>query len=61
VVFCQLALAPKSGPSGSRCFLGAEPANIVSDNGTEFTSRVILKWANENDAEWHYIDLGKPQ
>jgi len=29
--------------------------------GTEFTSRAILKWANENDVEWHYIDPGKPQ
>ena len=38
-----------------------KPAFIVSDNGTEFTSRAILKWANENDVEWHYIDPGKPQ
>ena len=37
------------------------PACIVSDNGTEFTSRVILKWATENDVDWHYIDPGKPQ
>jgi putative transposase len=37
------------------------PASIVSDNGTEFTSRAILKWANDNDVEWHYIDPGKPQ
>jgi hypothetical protein len=29
-----------------------KPAGIVSDNGTEFTSQAILKWANENDAEW---------
>ena len=34
---------------------------IVSDNGTEFTSRAILKWADENEAPWHYIDPGKPQ
>ena len=38
-----------------------KPACIVSDNGTEFTSRAILKWANENDVAWHYIDPGKPQ
>ena len=38
-----------------------KPACIVSDNGTEFTSRAILKWVNENDVEWHYIDPGKPQ
>ncbi|QFT71774.1 IS2 transposase TnpB [Ruegeria sp. THAF33] len=37
------------------------PASIVSDNGTEFTSRAILKWANDNDVEWHYIDPGRPQ
>ena len=38
-----------------------KPASIVSDNGTEFTSRAILKWANDNDVDWHYIDPGKPQ
>jgi putative transposase len=37
------------------------PACIVSDNGTEFTSRAILKWANDNGIVWHYIDPGKPQ
>ena len=31
------------------------------DNGTEFTSKAILKWANVNKVEWHYIDPGKPQ
>ncbi len=35
--------------------------SIVSDNGTEFTSRVILKWAGDNNVDWHYIDPGKPQ
>jgi putative transposase len=29
--------------------------------GTEFTSRAILRWANDNSVEWHYIDPGKPQ
>ena len=38
-----------------------KPACIVSDNGTGFTSKAILKWANENSVEWHYIDPGKPQ
>ena len=38
-----------------------QPGCIVSDNGTEFTSKAILKWANENGVEWHYIDPGKPQ
>jgi putative transposase len=37
------------------------PAMIVSDNGTELTSNAMLKWAEENDVEWHYIQPGKPQ
>jgi putative transposase len=40
--------------------LYGKPACIVSDNGTEFTSRAILKWASENRVEWHYIAPGKP-
>ena len=38
-----------------------KPACTVSDNGTEFTSRAILKLAGDNDVDWHYIDPGKPQ
>ncbi len=34
---------------------------IVSDNGTEFASRAILKWASANRVKWHHIDPGKPQ
>ncbi|MBS1087220.1 transposase [Gluconobacter sphaericus] len=34
---------------------------IVSDNGTEFTSHAILKWADEMKVEWHYIAPGTPQ
>ncbi|WP_143217039.1 integrase core domain-containing protein, partial [Acetobacter indonesiensis] len=34
---------------------------IVSDNGTEFTSHAILKWADEMKIEWHYIAPGRPQ
>jgi putative transposase len=30
-----------------------KPASITSDNGTEFTSKAILKWANENGVEWY--------
>ena len=41
--------------------LYGKPASIVSDNGTEFTSRAILQWAGKNKVEWHYIDPGKPQ
>ena len=36
------------------------PAMIVSDNGTELTSRAILEWANRTRVEWHYIAPGKP-
>jgi len=38
-----------------------KPKSVVSDSGTEFTSRAILKWANDNEVDWHYIDTGKPQ
>ena len=41
--------------------LYGKPVSIVSDNGTEFTSKAILKWAKDNDVEGHYIDPGKPQ
>jgi putative transposase len=33
----------------------------VSDNGTELTSRAILRWSQEMQVEWHYIAPGKPQ
>jgi putative transposase len=36
------------------------PLMIVSDNGTELTSRVILAWQAERGVEWHYIAPGKP-
>ena len=38
-----------------------KPALIVSDNGTEMTSRAMLEWANRTGVGWHYIDPGKPQ
>ena len=37
------------------------PKTIVSDNGTEFTSMVILKWVQETGVDWHYIAPVKPQ
>ncbi len=37
------------------------PKVIVSDNGTELTSRVVLQWAQRHNIEWHYITPGKPQ
>jgi putative transposase len=38
----------------------SRPATIVSDNGTEFTSMAILRWAQEVSIAWHYIAPGKP-
>jgi putative transposase len=37
-----------------------KPHCIVSDNGTELTSRAVLQWAQDNGIEWHYITPGKP-
>ena len=45
-----------------RCIrLHGKPETIVSDNGTELTSRAILKWQNKTGIAWHYIAPGKPQ
>ncbi len=38
-----------------------KPHCIVSDNGTELTSRAVLMWAQQNGVEWHYITPGKPR
>ena len=35
-------------------------ATIVSDNGTELTSKAILTWADESQVGWHCIAPGKP-
>ena len=37
-----------------------KPHTIVSDNGTEMTSNVILKWQDDTKINWHYIAPGKP-
>jgi len=37
------------------------PKTIVSDNGTELTSRAVLGWTNATGVGWHYIAPGKPQ
>jgi putative transposase len=37
-----------------------KPVIIVSDNGTELTSKAILQWAADNAVQWHYITPGKP-
>jgi len=36
------------------------PAMCLSDNGTELTSMVVLRWCQEMRIEWHYIAPGKP-
>ena len=36
------------------------PDVIVSDNGTEMTSRTVLRWCQETGVSWHYIAPGKP-
>ena len=46
---------------GQSAFVSPERACIVSDNGSEFTNRAILKLLSENRVEWHYVDLCKPQ
>jgi len=38
-----------------------KPALCVSDNGTELTSTVMLRWCQERQVGWHYIAPGKPQ
>jgi len=59
---------PRPGYDHLLRYLKAAQAVIASQSalfrrcyGTEFTSRAILKWANDNDVEWHYIDPGKSQ
>ncbi len=64
-----LALVPDTSISGARVAreldavmrLYGKPETIVSDNGTELTSRAMLEWQNENGVGWHYIVPGKPQ
>lgn len=65
----NLALIADTSISGARVAreldarvrLYGKPDCIVSDNGTEFTSKATLKWANENGVAWHCIAPGKPQ
>lgn len=40
--------------------LYGKPEIIVSDNGSELTSRAMLEWQNQNGVAWHYIEPGKP-
>jgi putative transposase len=36
------------------------PGGIISDNGTEVTSTVILAWSDRQKVAWHYIAPRKP-
>lgn len=65
----NLCLITFTGISGARfarelaalvCVYG-KPDCYVSENGTEFTSGAILKWAGENDMNWHYMEPEKLQ
>jgi putative transposase len=63
-----LALVVDNSLSGIRVTRGLDrvvqvrgtPFMIVSDNGTELTSRAILGWQQDHGVEWHYIAPGKP-
>jgi putative transposase len=37
-----------------------QPEFIVSDNGTEFTSKAVLAWTSEHRVAWHFIAPGQP-
>ena len=64
-----LALVVDTSLSGARVAreldalirLYGRPATIVSDNGSELTSRAILERQNLTGVGWHYIAPGKPQ
>jgi putative transposase len=38
----------------------SRPATIVSDNGTEFTSMAILRWAQVVRVAWQHIAPDRP-
>jgi len=40
---------------------GGLPTILKFDNGPEFTSHAMLRWAAERDIELHFIDPGKPK
>ncbi|MBT8155132.1 integrase core domain-containing protein [Epibacterium ulvae] len=63
-----LALVPDTSLSGARLTREQDeiiqtrgmPNRIVSDNGTEMTSPVVLTWCQKTEVDWHYIAPGKP-
>ena len=64
-----LALVPDTSISGVRVARELDriiacrgaPGAVTSDNGTELTSKAILKWAAERGVGWQYIQPAKPQ
>jgi putative transposase len=64
----NLALIADISLSGARvvrelqtlCEQRGYPKTIVSDNGTELTSTAVLKWVQETEIDWHYIQPEKP-
>ena len=48
-------------PAGAGAGLWKARADRVGQNGTGFTSCVILKWADGNGVNWYYIEPGKPR
>ncbi len=63
-----LALVADTSISGTRVAreldrairLYGKPGTIVSDNGSELTSRAMLDWQNRTHVAWHYIAPGRP-
>ena len=45
---------------GAAVRLYGRPTTVVSDNGTELTSRAILRWQGRAGVAWHTIAPGKP-
>lgn len=37
-----------------------KPRMVVSDKGSELTSKAILLWADQSRVAWHYIAPGRP-
>ena len=37
-----------------------QPRTIVSDNGPELTALAMLRWQQDANVAWHYIQPGKP-
>jgi putative transposase len=63
-----LALVADTSLSGARVAreldaviaVRGRPKTVVSDNGSELTATVILRWQQETGVAWHYIAPGKP-